>query len=136
VAELLAPVDAESLAIDYLNDGGDLAPASGKRPHDWQAGDPWIRVTRIGGVPNDGIGHLDRARLQVEAYDADEPTAFASAGAALTKLRLLPSSGFEFAGAVVTGVDQDLGMTNSPDPETGADRYLFGVVLYVHPVES
>jgi hypothetical protein len=142
VAELYAPVDAETLAVAYLKSVADLTALVGvegistELPRDWVAGDAYVRLSRIGGTPADSVGHLDRARIQVEAFGATGEDAFSIAGEALLAFRLLPGSSFDYAGAVVTGVDQDLGLSSQPDPETDAPRYLFGVVLFVHPVPT
>ncbi|MGH9001914.1 MAG: hypothetical protein ACRDYV_02180 [Acidimicrobiia bacterium] len=138
MAELYAPVDTETLVVDYLGtvDALDGVGISTELPRDWTAGDRHVRLSRIGGIPADNVGHLDRARIQVEAFGATGEDAFAIAGEALLALRLLPGSAFVYAGAVVTAVDQDLGLASLPDPETDAPRYLFGVVLYVHPTAS
>lgn len=139
-----APVDAESLAIAYLAQVSTLTALVGADgvgdalPRDWNAGDRFVRVTRIGGIPDplDTPGWLDRARLQVDAFGADGSDAHDLAALCLLALKELPSSGWTFEGAVVTATSQDLGITNAPDPDTDAARYLFGMVLYVHPADS
>lgn len=142
MTDLYAPVDAEGLAVDYLKSVGavtDLVTTDGistRLPRDWEAGDRHVRLTRIGGLPTDVVGYLDRARIQVDAFGTDEGDAHALAGQVLVALRRLPAAAYSYAGAVVTAVNQDLGMANVPDPDTDAARYLFGVVLYVHPTGS
>ncbi len=139
-ADLLAPVDAETLAVAYLKTVDDVTDLVGddgistELPRSWVAGDRHVRLTRIGGLPVDAVGHLDRARLQIDAFGADGEDAHAIAGQVLLAFRRLPASAFTYPGAVVTGAAQDLGLSGSPDPDTDAPRYLFGVVLYVHPV--
>lgn len=142
MTDLYAPVDAETLAVAYLKTVTAVTALVGadgistRLPRDWEPGDRHVRLTRIGGLPTDIIGYLDQARIQVDAFGADEGDAHALAGQVLLAFRRLESSGFSHAGAVVTGVDQDLGLANSPDPDTDAARYLFGVVLYVHATGS
>lgn len=142
MTDLYAPVDVETLAVDYLKTVSAVTALvttdgiSTKLPRDWVAGDRHVRLTRIGGLPTDVIGYLDQARIQVDAFGADDADAHALAAQVLLAFRRLESSAFGFAGAVVTAVDQDLGMTSQPDPDTDASRYLFGVVLYVHPTGS
>lgn len=142
MTDLYAPVDAETLAVAYLKTVSavtDLVTTDGistRLPRDWEAGDRHVRLTRIGGLPTDVVGYLDRARIQVDAFGADETDAHALAAQVLLALRRLEGSGFGYAGAVITAVDQDLGMASSSDPDTDAARYLFGVVLYVHPTGS
>lgn len=142
------PVDAETLVVAYLEDldaailGGPgptppTIPVSTKLHRDFKAGDRAIRLTRIGGLPLAGSrGYVDRARIQVDVFGADEADAAEVAGRALAALQDLPESDFVFSKAVVTAVVQDLGLASVPDPDTGADRYLFGVVLYLHPAGS
>lgn len=140
--DLYAPVDSETLAVTYLKTVAavtDLVGVDGistRIPRDWEAGHRHVRLTRIGGLPTDIAGYLDRARIQIDSFGADEEDAHAIAGQVLLALLRLPGSGFSAAGAVVTAVEQDLGMANQPDPDTDAPRYLCGVVLYVHPTGS
>lgn len=142
--EFAAPVDVETLAITYLAQVDALTDLVGEDgvadalPREWNAGDRFVRVSRIGGLPDalDTPGWLDRARLQVDAFGADGADAFEIASIAVRALKELPSSGWTPEGAVVTATAQDLGLTSSPDPGTDAARYLFGMVLYVHPADS
>lgn len=138
----LPPLDLETLAIAYLSArpellelvGGDAERVSGRLPRGWTKGDVAVRMTRVGGTPVDHLGHLDRCRLQVEAFAGDDLEACKLAGRALVELRTL--EGQKVDGGVVTAVDQDLGLRRQPDPVTDAPRYLFGVVLYGHPTAT
>ena len=136
--EVLPPVDAETVAIAALTagatGGGGSTPVAGKLPRGFAAGGRAVRITRVGGTPVDHLAYLDRARLQVECYAADAIAAHQLAAGAVVELLGLRDQ--EVAGGVVTDVRQDLGLRNFPDPLTDAPRYLFGVVLYVHPVGS
>lgn len=142
MTDFFAPVDAETLAVDYLKTVTavtDLVTEDGistRLPRDWEAGDRHVRLTRIAGLPTDAVGYLDRARIQVDAFGTDEADAQALAGQVLLALRRLPTADYSYAGAVVTATAQDLGLANVPDPDTDAPRYLFGMVLYVHPTGS
>lgn len=133
--EIMLPVDAETVAITALAAGAAGTAAGGKvlgrLPRGFSAGDVAIRVVRIGGVPVDWVGHLDRARLQVDAYDGSDEDAHALAALALVDL--LQLRGQTVAGGVVTEVRQDGALRNFPDPDYDAPRYTFGVVLYTHP---
>ena len=137
----LPPLDLETLAIEYasarpaiLELVGDAERVSGRLPRGWTKGDVAVRMTRVGGMPVDHLGHLDRCRLQVEAFAGDDLEACALAGRVLVELRTL--EGQKVDGGVVTAVDQDLGLRRQPDPITDAPRYLFGVVLYGHPTAT
>lgn len=142
----LPPIDLETLSIEYLSArpallellGGDGDLVSGRLRRGWQAGELAVRLTRIGGTPVDHLGHLDRCRLQVEAFAGDDLEAYAIAARALAELRTLEGQKVEVGGArgVVTAVEQDLGLRRQPDPITDAPRYLFGAVLYGHPVAT
>ncbi len=134
--EYVTPVDAETIAIGYLTDADELsADVSGRLPPGFRRGDSHLRIVRVGGVARDH-GWLDRARLQVDAYASDEIAAFELAAVALRLLLELPAA-VDPDVAVVTDVRQDLGLRNAADLEhDGAPRYLFGVVLSVHPPRS
>lgn len=136
----LPPIDLETVAIDYLSArvllldelGGDAQRVSGRLPRGFQKGDLAVRITRTGGLPVDHLGHLDRARLTVECYAGDDLAAYRLAGRTLVELRTLEAENVD--GGVVTAVEQDLALRRLPEPTTDAPRYLFGVVLYGHPV--
>lgn len=116
-AAVLAVVAADSIATKL------------RRP--WQAGDVALRVRRIGGLPTENsAGRLKRGRLQVECFAPTEPVAFAGCSAAVASLLAL--EGTTGDDVVVTAAAQDLGMTNSPDSDSDAERFLAGVVLYGH----
>lgn len=142
----LLPLDLETVAIEYLSGradllellGGDAELVSGKLRRGWTKGDLAVRIVRVGGTPVDHVGHLDRARLQVEAFAGDDLAAHDLAARALVELRTLEGRKVEVGAArgVVTAVEQDLGLRRQPDPITDAPRYLFGVVLYGHPTAS
>jgi hypothetical protein len=130
-------VDAETLTVQHLQSATTvtgLAPAtdiSTKLRRGWVAGDPAVRVRRIGGLTTEDVAaHLGRYRLQVEAFAGTELAAFTLASAAFDALRALAGQANDFG--VVTAVGNDLGLTNSPDPDSDSARYLFGVVLYAH----
>lgn len=139
--EQYAELDAEALAVDFLKSRAAvtaLAPAASiatKLRRGWQAGDPALRVRRIGGLPTEQTAqHLGRYRLQVEAFASSSVDAFALAAAADLELRKMPAS--SYPGAVVTAVRKDLAIVNSPDPDSDSERYLFGAVLYAHASTS
>lgn len=91
---------------------------------------PAVRLWRVGGLPTDDVGHLIRARFQVEAYADDTPTAFAIASAVDLELRRIVG---RWGDVVFTGAGRkELGIQYAPDPDSHAERYLFGPVLYGH----
>jgi hypothetical protein len=92
-----------------------------------------VVVRRFGGLQAIR-GWLDGARLQVDCYGRTK--AEARQLAATTQAALFALAGKTVAGATVTAVDQDLGLTWQPDdqqPDERRSRYIVGVVLYAHP---
>lgn len=114
--------------------GGEERRISGRLFRGWKPLERAVRLTRVGGTPTDWTGYLQRARVQVEAFAEDEPTAFELAAAVLRDLHEL--AGRTIAPAVFTAVEDDLGLREQADPPTGAPRVLGGVVLYAHPAAS
>lgn len=100
---------------------------------------PLIVVRRIGGVPAE-IHHLDRARIQIDVWGEPATGGKGQAHdiAADARVAVLEAEGQRIAsppapiGAFVTSVEDDLGLMFQPDPNTGRDRYLFGVSVYLH----
>lgn len=137
MTDLYAELDAEELVVGYLKGRGDLtalvpaASISTKLRASWRAGEPALRIRRIGGLPTENVAqHLGRYRLQIEAYAGTEGDAFAIAARADLELRRMPAS--SFPAAVVTDVRKDLALRNEPDPDSDSERFLFGAVLYAH----
>lgn len=130
-------IDAETLAVGYLaqSAAGDLCSGVATAlPRGWTPDDPRLRVTRLGGLPDprDPIGHVNRARLQIDAFAPSSSDAYELAAQALADLENLPSSGFETPGVVVTAVRQSVGIARQDDPRTGGPRYFLEVILYAH----
>jgi hypothetical protein len=129
----LLPV-AELLAVTYLRGVAEVtALVAGRVGTAVPAGPtfPYLVVRRFGGIPP-VRGHLDAARLQVDAWGRTKTEARYRAATAQAALLAMPQAAH--AGAVMTGVADDLGLTWQPDPEDAQPRYLFGVVTYGHPV--
>lgn len=137
-------LDAETIVIGHLQTVAELTelvPAdniTGKLRRGspaatgWNAGQPALRIRRIGGTPTeDETTWLRRYRLQFDAFAGTELEAFAIARAAEKHTRAM--RGQTIAGAVFTQVGSDLPMDNRPDPDSDSERYLFGLVLYAHP---
>lgn len=134
--------DAELIAVGILRASSDLDSLINNRVYTAipaQATYPLIRVIRIGGLPTIRQ-HLDVARLQIEAWAGilDDPTIATTAKgaarqvAASAQAALHAAIGSHDAG-VVTAVEDDLGLSWQPDPDTNRARYLFGVALHTHP---
>lgn len=124
--------DAELWAVNALRASADLAALTGIRVYTSIPADPTyplVRVTRIGGVPTIRQ-HLDVARLQIDAWGT---TKFEARTVAATAQAVLHATVGAHDEGVVTAVEDDLGMSWQPDPETDRPRYLFGVAVYLHP---
>jgi hypothetical protein len=87
---------------------------------------PMVVVQRIGGVPTERHA-LDRARLQVSVWGRNLTEAQSLAQQARQALHAAEGNRTGFA--FVTAVEDDLGLAFLRDPETGRDRYIFGVVV-------
>jgi len=139
MTDFLPPVDVETLTVDYLKTVAAVTSlvgvdgVSGDLPRAWNPGERHVRVTRVGGLPTDRAAYLDQARIQIDAFGATDIDAHTVAAATLLALLRLPTAGYSHPGAVVNAVRQDLGLANLPDPDSDAPRYLFGMVLTVHP---
>lgn len=132
-------LDLETVAIAAVapalaGDVGNAEWTAGKLRRGWKKGDRAVRITRTGGTPVDWVGHLQRARLQIEAFAEDDETAFRLAARAVVELRRL--EGQTLGVAVVTAVNTDLDPRRQPDPPTDAPRYVAGVILFAHPGAS
>lgn len=126
--------DAELVAITYLRSVAEVSAIVGTRVF-WEIPNaptwPLLRVTRIGGtasVPR----RLDAARLQLEAWASTK-------GAATTLARTAQAAMWEargtHAGAVISGVDDSLGLQWIPDDSSSPPRprVLWSQILYLHP---
>ena len=94
---------------------------------------PYVTLQRIGGIPSIRQ-RLDTARIQVDCWAETEGTASRVARVARACLHLM--EGYTTAEAVVTAVEDDLGLSWLPDttrkPET--PRFIFGVAISAHAV--
>lgn len=139
-------VDFEALVIAYLRASSlveDYAgpDAVGKRlPRGWAPGPDgspgFVRVTRIGGAPDprDPVGHVARARLQIDAYAATTADAFDLAAVVVAELLRLPRSGWRYSGAVVNAVQLARDVADRQDSTTEIPGYFAEVVLVGHAV--
>jgi uncharacterized protein DUF3168 len=93
---------------------------------------PLAVVQRVGGIPP-VRRYLDGANIQVDVWGGTKAQARDIADAARRALLQLEGSMVtDPVTAWVSGVDDSLGLTWAPDPETARDRYLFGVLIYGH----
>jgi hypothetical protein len=120
--------DLEAACSDLLRDGGvdrvySSIPA---RPIF-----PLAVVERLGGVPPIRY-HLDAARIQVSVYGNNKGEARDEAELARRVLLQAEGTTVEAWEAVITGVDDETGLTWLPDPETARDRYVFGLIVTAH----
>lgn len=94
---------------------------------------PFVRVTRIGGLPV-RRRFVDRAYIQVDVFDQDVNTARSRAAAAACRTALLQAENTvdETNGAVVVYAQDTLGLSNQPEPGTNRAHYVFGVMLTLH----
>jgi hypothetical protein len=140
--EHAALVDVESFLHDRLSADDELVAVVAGRlstelPKTFpKSGEARVQFFRVGGSPDpsDGPGHLDRPSVQFSCYGSSKEEAFDVAAAALAAV--LELEGATAAGVVVTRVVRNLGPMWSPDPATGAPRYLLGVILTVHPARQ
>lgn len=133
-----AELDIESIVIgaaladvDYMAAIGAGTGVGTRLRREWTSADPAVRIRRVGGLPHDRTGWTVDYRLQVDTFAATEPEAFALAVETARWLDGL--AGRTVAGAVIAGVDHDIGLANSPDPDSDAERYIVGVTLIAHP---
>lgn len=134
---LVLEPDFETIAVAWLKASAEViavvpvAAIATKLRRPWEPGDVALRIRRLGGLPTEGATeHLKRGRLQVECFAGDEDTAALGARLAMARLREL--AGTTDGDVVVTEVRTDLGLSNVPDPDSSAERFLGGVVLYGH----
>lgn len=93
---------------------------------------PLITVKRIGGVPAHRRA-LDAANIQIDVWGNTKSEAFDAAAAARVAIFELEGTGVtDPVDAWISFVSDSLGLIWTPDPETGRDRYLFGVYVYGH----
>lgn len=125
-------VDAELLAVNYLRATAEVAAIAGSRIYTEIPPTPTyplVRVTRIGGVPTIRQ-HLDVARLQIDVWGQ---TKFQARTLAATVQAAMWAAVGSHAEGVVANVEDDLGLSWSPDPDTDQPRYVFGVAVTIHP---
>lgn len=93
-------------------------------------------VKRIGGLPS-VRQYLDTANLQCEVWGESKSSTRDIAAAA--RVVIFELEGTDVSDPVdcwISGVEDSLGLTWQPDPETATDRYIFGVNIYFHASRS
>ena len=126
--------DAEALVISYLESQSPITSLVSNRVYgDMPASPafPLILVRRIGGLAR-WPHYLDQPSFQLEAYGRNRAEASQVARVAHAVLKDMPQ---EHSRGVVSSVQDSLGLTWQPDPtySPAKPRYLFGVVLTLHP---
>lgn len=96
---------------------------------------PLVVVKRIGGTPVERHA-LDRATIQVEAWGNTQSEIHDIAAAVRVKIHELEGNSFTHpnlpAAVFITAVRDVLGLLRVPDAETGRDRYIFSVNVFIH----
>ena len=91
---------------------------------------PLITVQRVGVIPVIRQ-YLDAANIQVDVWGTSKTDAFNIAARARVLLHEMAGTSFTDPVKVwVSAVEDSLGITWQPDPDTGRDRYLFSVLVY------
>ena len=122
------------LAVDWLLTQVTLTSLVGQRVSTRSPASvvyPYVTLQRIGGIPA-VPQRLDSARLQVDCWADTEGSA--SRVARVCRAALHAMEGYTTADAIVTGIEDDLGLSWLPDttrtPPT--PRFIFGCVATAH----
>lgn len=91
---------------------------------------PLLVVKRIGGLPAEKH-HTDNPSLQIEAWGSDKAQVQDLAQAARAAIHDAEGSTIGELSAFITGVEDTLGLSWSPDPVSQRARFVFGVGLYL-----
>ncbi len=95
---------------------------------------PLAKVARLGGTPVERH-RIDAARIQVDVWGENKAQARDQADAARLAIFELEGTTSMLGSAVVTGVDDEVGLTFLPDYDTNRDRYTFSVIVYLHHLD-
>lgn len=90
---------------------------------------PLALVIRVGGIPS-VERWVDSASIQVDVYGNNKSEARSVADDARVALHM--AEGSTVGSGVVTSVQDNMGLTFLPDPDTNRDRYTFGVTIGCH----
>jgi hypothetical protein len=91
---------------------------------------PFTVVRRLGGAPK-MKEWVDAPRIQVEGWGRNRTEARVTAQAA--RVALIELEGGTTPEAVITEVKDDTGLFPFADPDSGTDRFIFGVQMTLHP---
>jgi len=135
VTELTLMPDIEELVVAYLRSRSELQDLNVKVTDEVQQNARFAQVMlgRIGGTgmqPN----WLDPGRIQVDVRAQTKRVAHSVAVLVRALLEELPGTDNDFG--VVSDVEDDLGLQWLPDPSVKPPRprYVFGVIVRVHPL--
>jgi len=92
---------------------------------------PYAIVRRLGGVPVERH-RIDQARIQIDVYGNTKAEARDQADAARLAVHALEGTTSDVWNAAITAVDDEVGLTFLPDPDTNRDRYTFSVIVTLH----
>ncbi len=134
---LTLPVDAELVTVEYLRAVDEIAALVDVRVYTESPPKPTLphlRVSRVGGLADWPVGHIDRPRIQIESYGATKKSAKDLSATARAAMQRIPGS---YAGAVVTAADEVSGEIWLPDPVASGipatPRYIVVFTLVIHP---
>lgn len=127
--------DIEALVINVLNNSQDITDIAGENSASTQLNEdavlPKIRVTLAGGTPRID-GWLYAPRINIEAWANDKETSFDLINK-ISEVLFSELNDALFDEGIVTGIEQDVGLSWIPDPLTNTPRYTLGFVIYNHP---
>lgn len=122
--------DAEWAATRWLRDHADVPYDVGTVLGSTR---PFVQVTRIGGTPRLPY-HLDRARIDLDVWASDRDDAVDAARTVHAAIH--EAEGQAVTGdlsAVITSVEDVLGLTWVPDPDPSTWHAVVSVLLTLHP---
>jgi hypothetical protein len=128
--------DCEAVIAYAIRNAGitDLDGAYSSVPKD--PPDNYVVVTRLGGQPLERH-HLDQARIQLDCWAVSSTVAHDIAQAARVAVMALEGTTVhDPVDAFITAVDDALGLTFLPDPDTGKDRYVLSLLVALHGAPS
>jgi hypothetical protein len=128
--------DAEKVIRDYLLSVAQVTALIGQRVYTVsQSGPqyPYVTIQRFGGIPTSRL-RIDSASIQVDCWGNNQ--AEASLVARTVRAALHAAKSYVHQAGVITGVDDELGLSWQPDTTyaTPKARFVFGVAVHLHPV--
>lgn len=124
--------DAEAVVIHALGEAEIEATAALPTNPDY----PCVVVKRVGGLPVEKH-HLDNPNIQIEVWGTSKAEAQDLAQQARSAIHEIEGTLYSTPiAAFVSGVEDTLGLSWSPDPVTNQARYVFAVGLYIVPNDN